>query len=207
MIHLQPIFFVVAVLLLICGAILMVPAAYILVATPDLAPDAYAFMATAVIAAAIGIPTALATRKANFRLVPRQMYLLIVVAWAAISLISALPFHWSSLQLSVVDSLFEAVSGITTTGSTILTNLDTLPAGMLVWRALLQWVGGVGIIVMGIAILPHLRVGGMRLFRAEASDKSEKFTARSRNVARSIGAVYLALSVACALSYWRSCTR
>ena len=204
MIHLQPIFFVVAVLLLICGAILMVPAAYILVATPDLAPDAYAFMATAVIAAAIGIPTALATRKANFRLVPRQMYLLIVVAWAAISLISALPFHWSSLQLSVVDSLFEAVSGITTTGSTILTNLDTLPAGMLVWRALLQWVGGVGIIVMGIAILPHLRVGGMRLFRAEASDKSEKFTARSRNVARSIGAVYLALSVACALSYWLS---
>ena len=103
--------------------------------------------------------------------------------------------------MSITDAFFESVSGITTTGSTVLTRLETLPASILLWRALLQWMGGIGIIVMVVAILSHLRIGGMRLFRSEASDKSEKFTARSSEVAKSIGIIYLALSVACAIGY------
>jgi trk system potassium uptake protein TrkH len=108
------------------------------------------------------------------------------------------------LHMSIVDSVFEAMSGITTTGSTVMVDLHTVPSGLLLWRSLLQWMGGIGIIVMAVAIMPHLRVGGMRLFRAEASDKSEKFTARSSAVAQSIGIVYLALSIACAFCYWIS---
>jgi len=130
------------------------------------------------------------------------MYLLTVLSWVGICTVSALPFCWSTLEMSLADAFFESMSGITTTGSTVMTGLDTMPPAILLWRSLLQWMGGIGIIVMVIAIMPHLRVGGMRLFRSEASDKSEKFTARSGKVAQSIGVVYLALSIACALSYW-----
>ena len=204
MIHLQPVLFVIAILLVFGAATLLVPAVFIWLTVGTFDVDARAFLLAAVIALVIGIPLALTTRKADFRLVPRQMYLLTVLSWIAVSVVGALPLRWSSLHLSVVDAVFEAVSGITTTGSTVLTGLDTMPESLLLWRALLQWMGGIGIIVMAVAIMPHLRVGGMRLFRAEASDKSEKFTARSSAIARSIGAVYLALSVACLLCYWAS---
>ena len=204
MIHLKPVFFVVAILLLFAGCVLLVPLAYILFTQAAIGADAQAFLTTSLMAFGVGAPLAIATRKADFRLVPRQMYLLTVLSWIVIAVVSALPFILSSMQLSIVDAVFEAVSGITTTGSTILVELHKVPDAILLWRALLQWMGGIGIIVMAVAIMPHLRVGGMRLFRSEASDKSEKFTARSSAVARSIGIVYMALSIACALSYWIS---
>lgn len=200
----KPILFVVAILLLFSGCVLFIPAFYILFAQAAMSADAQAFLLTSMLAFAVGLPLAITTRNADFRLVPRQMYLLTVLSWVVIGAISALPFHMSSMQLSVADSVFEAVSGITTTGSTILVDLQRVPPALLLWRALLQWMGGIGIIVMAVAIMPHLRVGGMRLFRSEASDKSEKFTARSSAVARSVGIVYLALSVACAFCYWIS---
>lgn len=202
MIDLRPVLYVVAVLLLFAGALLFVPVLYIAVAANGLGVDGHAFLLAAAIAVGIGAPVAFVTRKSNFRLVPRQMYLLTVLSWVSVCAIGALPFRWSTLEMHVADAFFESMSGITTTGSTVMTGLDTMPPAILLWRSLLQWMGGIGIIVMVIAIMPHLRVGGMRLFRSEASDKSEKFTARSGKVAQSIGVVYLALSIACALSYW-----
>ena len=204
MINLKPVFFVVAILLLFAGCVLLVPVAFILFDHATIDTDAQAFLTTSMLSFGIGIPLAIATRKANFRLVPRQMYLLTVLSWVVIGGISSLPFRLSSLNMSVVDSVFEAISGVTTTGSTVMVDLQHVPPALLLWRSLLQWMGGIGIIVMAVAIMPHLRVGGMRLFRSEASDKSEKFTARSSAVARSIGIVYLGLSVACAFCYWIS---
>jgi trk system potassium uptake protein TrkH len=201
-IDLRPIIFVIGVLLLIVAAMLLVPAGYCVLAGTGSAGNIHAFLLASGIAAGAGLPMAAATRNANFHLHPRQLYLLTVASWVVISTICAVPFALSDVKMSVIDALFETVSGITTTGATVLSGLDTLPVSVLLWRALLQWLGGVGIVVMAIAVLPHLRVGGMRLFRAEASDKSEKFTARSRNVAKSIGRVYLGLSLACAVCYW-----
>jgi trk system potassium uptake protein TrkH len=130
------------------------------------------------------------------------MFLLTSLSWIAISAFSALPLMFSQLQLSYTDAFFESISGITTTGSTVLVGLDTMPRDILLWRALLQWLGGIGIIVMAIAILPFIRVGGMRLFQTESSDRSEKPFARAASTAKAIGTVYLALSMICAFAYW-----
>jgi len=202
MIDLRPIFFVIGILLLFVASIVILPVVYVLLSTSHLGPESTGFVLAALIAAGFGAPMAIVNRRANFNLVPRQMYLLTVACWVAVGTVSAVPFYFSTLHMSVVDSLFEAISGITTTGSTVMTRLDFMPNDILLWRALLQWIGGIGIVVMVVAILPHLRVGGMRLFRSEASDKSEKFTARSSKVAQSIGVTYLALSILCAFSYW-----
>jgi trk system potassium uptake protein TrkH len=190
----RPVAFVVGALLLVVAVIPAVPAGYLLLAGgAGIAQNLQAFLVTSAAAFAAGLPLFLANRKANFRLTPRQMYLLTVATWVVINVFCAIPFVFSTLELDFVDALFETVSGTTTTGSTILTQLDTKPAEILIWRAMLQWLGGIGIIVMVVAILPHLRVGGMRLFRSEASDKSEKITSRSRKVARQIGFVYVGL--------------
>jgi trk/ktr system potassium uptake protein len=199
---LRPIIFVIGVLLLIVAAMLLVPAGYILIVSTATEPNLGAFVTASIAALLAGLPMVLFTRGANFRLMPRQLYLLTVASWVTVGIFCAVPFALSDLKMTVVDSLFETVSGITTTGATVLTGLDRVPTSILLWRALLQWLGGIGIVVMVVAILPHLRVGGMRLFRSEASDKSEKFTARSSEVAKSIGAVYLGLSLACAFCYW-----
>ena len=158
MIHLKPVFFVVAILLLFAGCVLLVPLAYILFTQAVIGADAQAFLTTSLMAFGVGAPLAIATRKADFRLVPRQMYLLTVLSWVVIAIVSALPFILSSMQLSIVDAVFEAVSGVTTTGSTILVELHKVPHAILLWRALLQWMGGIGIIVMAVAIMPHLRL-------------------------------------------------
>ena len=98
--------------------------------------------------------------------------------------------------------MFEAMSGITTTGATVIVDLDYAPPGILLWRAILQWLGGIGIIVMGVAILPMLRVGGMQLVRAESSDLSEKILPRAAQVASAIGLIYLGFTLLCAALYW-----
>ena len=126
-------------------------------------------------------------------------FLLTVSAWLTISSFGSLPLLLSSLELSVTDAVFETVSGLTTTGATVLTGLDTMGPGLLLWRSLLQWMGGVGIVVMAIAMLPMMRVGGMQLFHMESSDISGKLFARVGELARVIGAVYVGLTLACAI--------
>lgn len=130
-----------------------------------------------------------------------QALLLVVLSWAAIPFFGALPFMLGENALSTVDAVFEATSGLTTTGSTVMERLETMPPGLLLWRALLQWIGGIGIIVFAIAFLPALRIGGMQLFRSEGFETDGSSLGKARDIAASIFSLYSALTIACALVY------
>ncbi|HUV32264.1 MAG TPA: TrkH family potassium uptake protein, partial [Devosiaceae bacterium] len=132
----------------------------------------------------------------------RQAFLLTAAIWIVLSFFGALPLFWSGLGLSFTDALFESVSGLTTTGATVITRLDTSPPGLLLWRGLLQWFGGLGIVVMAIAVLPMLQVGGMQMFRAEAFDTPEKILPRAAQIASGMTSIYLVLTGFCVASYW-----
>jgi len=136
----------------------------------------------------------------NFNMSMRQTFLLTTVSWVILCLTAAMPFALSGLGMSYTDALFEAVSGITTTGSTVMTNLQNAPPGILLWRAILQWLGGIGIIVMALSVLPFLKVGGMQLFQTESSE-SEKAMPRATQLAASIGLIYLGLTILCMICY------
>lgn len=194
-------------LLHICGLLLVGLASTMLV--PMLADlsvghgDWEVFLASASLTLFVGAALVLANRGADLTaLTTRQIFMLTTLAWTTASAFAAVPLALSGLGLSIADAVFEAVSGITTTGSTVITGLDSAPPGILLWRAILQWLGGIGIIVTGVAILPVLSVGGMQLFRSESSDRSEKVLPRSAQIASAIGGVYLALTIACLSTYW-----
>jgi len=138
--------------------------------------------------------------KMRSRLGVREMFLLTTVVWVLASLFAALPFVFIE-HISYSDAFFETMSGITTTGSTVLHNLDSMPPSILLWRSILQWLGGVGFIVMGVAILPFLNVGGMRLFQTESSDWSDKAESKTRRVAIDILLVYIILTTCCFIGY------
>lgn len=141
----------------------------------------------------------------NAGLTLRQAFVLTPLSWFSVALVSAIPFYFSGLEsvhLRSADSFFEAVSGITTTGATVISGLDQAPPGILMWRALLQWMGGIGIVATAIAILPALGIGGMQLFRTESSDRSAKAMPRVKQIASAIGLSYLSLTIIAALSYW-----
>jgi trk system potassium uptake protein TrkH len=110
---------------------------------------------------------------------------------------AGLPFYWSALDISFTDACFEAVSALTTTGSTVFSNLDHTPKGILLWRAILQWLGGIGIVVMAMTIFPALRIGGMQLFRSEFSDRSEKILPRVSQIASALLTIYVSFTVMC----------
>jgi trk system potassium uptake protein TrkH len=135
----------------------------------------------------------------------RQAFLLTPVAWTTIALFGAIPLYisdYAQLRDSFTNAFFESVSGLTTTGATVIVGLDAAPHGILLWRALLQWLGGIGIIGVAIAILPALGVGGMQLFRTESSDRSEKVMPRVREIATRIVLMYVALTAICGVAYW-----
>ncbi len=135
-------------------------------------------------------------------LMPRQMFVATTLSWVLVSVFASLPLIFGSSHLGFTDAVFESISGITTTGSSIIKNIDHLSPALKVWRGLLQWIGGIGIIVMAIAVLPFLQVGGIRLFQTESSDTSDKLFPRSGKVAKSIAIVYLLLTCLYFLSYW-----
>ncbi|MBM6578947.1 TrkH family potassium uptake protein [Microvirga sp. BT689] len=135
----------------------------------------------------------------------RQAFLLTPLSWTTIALFGAIPLYisdYAQFRDSFTNAFFESMSGLTTTGATVIVGLDAAPQGILLWRALLQWLGGIGIIGVAIAILPTLGVGGMQLFRTESSDRSEKVMPRVREIAAGIVLIYVALTVACGLAYW-----
>ena len=132
----------------------------------------------------------------------RQAFLLTALAWVIIPAFAALPMVFANLELSYTDAFFESMSGLTTTGSTVIVGLEQVQPGILLWRALLQWLGGIGIIGMAIAIMPLLQVGGMQLFRMESSDKSEKILPRAAQLITYIGFIYLFFTIICAFCYW-----
>jgi len=126
-------------------------------------------------------------------------FVLTTTVWIVATAFAALPFV--GLGLSYTDAYFEAMSGLTTTGSTVLSHLDSLPRGILLWRSVLQLIGGIGIIVTAINMLPFLRIGGMQLFATESSDRTEKILPRSVELTLTIAAIYAALVAACAAAY------
>ncbi|MEH6527661.1 MAG: TrkH family potassium uptake protein [Sneathiella sp.] len=200
MINIRIILSSIGLLLVILGLAMLIPVVV------DLAVgnrDWQVFFAAAAVALFVGGGLFLSNRGAGGEFGIRQAFILTTVAWIAIPAFAALPLTFSELDISYTDAFFEAMSGLTTTGSTILTGLDNAPPGILLWRALLQWLGGIGIIVMAIAILPLLSIGGMQLFRMEASDVSaEKAMPRLTEIVKMIAFIYLALSIICAISLW-----
>ena len=120
-----------------------------------------------------------------------QAFLLTTLSWMGIALFGSLPFIFSSLELSVTDSIFESMSGITTTGSTVITNLNDAPKAILLWRAILQWLGGIGIILMAITLMPIMKVGGMQLFKISSNDTAEKILPKSKQISVRLLIIYL----------------
>jgi len=193
--------------LLILGAILNILALFMLVPlalsiTYD-SDNQLAFFSSAAITSVVGIGFLLIGKRSRLDFMqPRQVFLITTSAWTGVSLFSALPFILIDHPLTIADAVFEAVSGVTTTGSSVMSGLDSLPKDILLWRSMLNWIGGVGIIGMAIAILPFLRVGGMRLFKTESSDWSDKAMPRAQSLMAMIIYCYLMLSVICCLAFW-----
>ena len=159
------------------------------------------FIGAGIITIIFGILFFLANLDHDKKLNLQQAFLLTSLSWLSIAIFGSLPFVFSNLQLSITDSLFESMSGITTTGSTIIINLNDSPKGILLWRALLQWLGGIGIIVMAITLMPIMNVGGMQLFKISSNDASEKILPKSKEIALSLILIYSGLTFICSIFY------
>lgn len=131
----------------------------------------------------------------------QQTFMLTTGVWLALPLFGALPLIIGETELRFVDGVFEAMSGLTTTGSTVISGLDDLPAGILLWRGILQWLGGIGIIVVAMVFLPELRVGGMQIFRSEGFETMGKILPRATQIAGQISIIYIVLTGACVVTY------
>jgi trk system potassium uptake protein TrkH len=149
-----------------------------------------------------GLAMLLAARGPSMGLNLRQAFLLTVLTWLVLPAFAAVPLALSELDLSYTDAFFESMSGITTTGSTVIVGLDTAPPGILLWRGILQWLGGIGIIIMALTVLPMLRVGGMQMFRVEAFEAQEKVFSRATELASALSLLYALLTGAWTLMLW-----
>jgi trk system potassium uptake protein TrkH len=194
----KTVFFAIGVLLVILGVFMLIPffVQFIYEEKNN------AFLLSATVTAFIGTLLMLTNLEVNRKLNLQQVFLLTTLSWLGIAIFGCLPFLLSDLNLSVVDAFFESMSGITTTGSTIITNLDIAPKSILIWRAILQWLGGIGVIVMAITVLPLLNVGGMQLFKMDSADTTEKILPKTREVTLAISIIYILLTLACGVSYW-----
>jgi len=200
MIDLRPVGYVIGLLLAALGATMAVPMAADLVAGNE---DWTVFFESGVVTFLFGSLLALACANARREgLTLQQTFLLTTSVWVALPLFGAIPFLIGAPQATVTDAMFEAMSGFTTTGSTVFTGLDDLPEGILLWRSMLQWFGGIGIIVVAMAFLPELRVGGMQIFRSEAFETMGKVLPRAAQIAGRISTIYVVLTVACAFAYY-----
>ncbi len=199
MIDCRPVFHVIGILLTVLAAAMCVP---LLVDLVDGEPGWRVFAATGGCTVFTGVTLLLTTRAPLERLSVRQAFILTTVSWIVLTLFAALPFAFAGMKLSFTDAFFESMSGLTTTGSTVIGGLDDASRGILLWRALLQWLGGIGIIVMSIAILPLLRIGGNQLFRMESSDRSEKVLPRMVQIAGGVAGIYAVLTAVCAACLW-----
>ena len=194
----RTVLFVLGVLLAALSAAMLAPALVDLQDQGDAAP---AFFGSSLIGMAVGGILAFMGRGTDNRLNARSAIILTGGSWAMLSAAAAVPLMLAELGLSWTDALFETTSGITTTGATVLTGLQDMPRGVLLWRSILQWIGGVGIIVTAMAIWPLLGIGGMQLFRLESSDTSEKMLPRAGQIAGAVSLVYLALTFGCFIAY------
>jgi len=195
----QLIGFTLGILLLIVGVAELIPAVLDYNAGHS---NAYDFLGCAIVSIFFGGALVISNRARQYNLNLKQTFMLTTLSWLCISIFAALPLYFSDLSLSFVDAFFESVSGVTTTGSTVLSGLDEMSRGILLWRSITQWIGGIGIVAFAIVIFPFLRIGGMQLFKTESSDRSDKIMPKTINLVASLLIIYCGLTALCALSYF-----
>ncbi len=190
---------IIGLLLCIQSIAMLIPMVFDLYYKND---DWVQFFYSSLITFFIGIILNISFRKKNIKLGIREAFVLTISSWIIISIFGSLPFIYSSSNLTYTDAFFESVSGITTTGSTVISNLEDLSEGILIWRSLLQWFGGIGIIVLAMAILPTLQIGGMQLLHMEHDDPYEKSIPKVNRFVLELFFLYVCLSVVCAFLYF-----
>ncbi len=194
----KTVFFLVGVLLIVLGASMLAP--YSLQVFYD--EGSHSFISSSFVTIFIGVLFILANLEREFKLNLRQTFLFSSLAWFMVALFGSIPFLLATQNFSFSEAFFESMSGITTTGATIISDLDSAPKSILLWRAIMQWLGGIGIVVMAITILPLLKVGGMQLLKMEGPDSTEKILPRTIEVATIIISTYVALTLLCGFFYW-----
>ncbi|TDG15792.1 potassium transporter [Seongchinamella unica] len=200
--HLSVSLRILGILLMLFSSTLLVPLVTALITDDDTANGfLYALGITFFAGLAIWVPV----MNARHDLRIRDGFLITSLFWTVLGLFGALPFALTeSLNLTPTEAVFESISGLTTTGATVITGLDSLPASILIYRQLLQWLGGIGIIVVAVAVLPMLGIGGMQLYKAETPgpSKDSKLTPRITETAKALAMVYVSLTIICAVAYW-----
>ncbi|MCO7517218.1 TrkH family potassium uptake protein [Pseudomonas guariconensis] len=191
--------FIIGIFLITLAVSMVVPMATLVIF--ERTGDMPSFLWSSLITFVAGLAMVIQGRPEHVRLRPRDMYLLTVSSWVVVCVFAALPLLLTQ-HISYTDAFFESMSGITATGATVLSGLDNMSPGILMWRSMLHWLGGIGFIAMAVAILPLLRIGGMRLFQTESSDRSEKVMPRSHMVAKSIVLVYIGITLLGSLAFW-----
>ena len=166
----KTVFFTLGILQIILGIFMLIP----IIAQFYYNEIDSSFFGASIVTIIFGTLFFLSNLDHNKKLNLQQAFLLTSLSWLSIAIFSSLPFIFSNIEISFTNAFFEIMSGITTTGSTIISNLESMPKGILLWRALLQWLGGIGIIVMAITLMPIMNVGGMQLFKISNNDSSEK---------------------------------
>ncbi len=194
----KTVFFLIGILLIVLGASMLAP--YMIQVI--LNEGSHSFISASFVTIFIGVLFILANLEKEFKLNLRQTFLFSSLAWIMVAVFGSLPFLLSTQEFSFSEAFFESMSGITTTGATIISDLDGSPKSILLWRAIMQWLGGIGIVVMAITILPLLKVGGMQLFKMEGPDSTEKILPRTIEVAAIIISTYIILTFFCGFFYW-----
>ncbi|WP_171098369.1 MULTISPECIES: TrkH family potassium uptake protein [unclassified Ruegeria] len=199
MMDLRPVGYVIGLLVAILGVTMLLPMVADLIEGRS---EWHVFLESAIITTLTGVVMAMSCANGvGEGLTIRQTFLLTTGVWVALPVFGAIPFLYGATELRFVDAYFEAMSGLTTTGSTVISGLDDLPQGLLLWRGLLQWLGGIGIIVVAMVFLPELRVGGMQIFRSEGFETMGKILPRAQEIAGQISLIYVFLTVVCAFVY------
>lgn len=204
MFNLRTIAFVLGVTLSTLAAFMWLPTLLALLLSQhwlDHSQGFQAFLQSALLTHGVALLLLLIGKREPIHLRVKEMFLLTTLVWLCVCLFGALPFVLIN-PINFTDAFFETMSGVTTTGSTVLSHLESLPAAILLWRSLLQWLGGVGFIVAAVAVLPYLNVGGMKLFKTESSDWSDKSAPNAATMAKRIILLYLMLTLLCSLSYY-----
>ena len=193
----KTVFFTLGILQIILGIFMLIPV------IAQLFYDEFdsSFIGASIVTIIFGSLFFLSNLDHNKKLNLQQAFLLTALSWLSIAIFGSLPFVFSSTEFSFTNAFFESMSGITTTGSTIISNLEIIPKGILFWRAILQWLGGIGIIVMAITLMPLMNVGGMQLFKISSNDSSEKILPKSKEIALRLIYIYSILTALCAISY------
>lgn len=193
----KPVLFVLGILISIMSISMVLPMLADMYFGND---DWKIFFVSIVITSFFGGALVISNNTSDLSINTRQAFMLIFLSWLGMATFAAIPFRLSELEMSITDAFFEAMSGITTTGSTVIDGLDYAPPGILLWRAILQWLGGIGIILMAMSVLPFLNIGGMQIFKTEMTE-SEKVLPRTAQLASSIGLIYLILTILCLVCY------